>query len=73
MRPVRLAPSVPLLQRSRQRALGLGGELRLVAADEIGADRQDDDGGYTDGDHQRPGEVLDLVSEHIGCETEHRR
>src|ERR1700751_1916475 len=61
---------IRLFQRSRQGALGFGGELRLVPAYEIGADGKHDESSDSDRDHYRPGDVLHLVPEEIGGKTE---
>src|SRR5690348_8583244 len=62
-----------LFQRPRQGTLSFGGKPRLVFADEIGADCEQDEDADPDHDHDRPGDVLDLVSQEIGRKAEHGR
>ena len=59
--------------RPRQRPLGFGNKLRLMASDEEGAGREHDDHDGADDDHDRPGGVLHFVPEQVGGEPEHAR
>ncbi len=54
-----------------QRAFRLDDELRLMPADEAGPDRQRNERDDADDDHHRAGDALDLMSQHVGGETEH--
>src|SRR4029077_5021064 len=62
-----------LFQRFGQGARAFGGQLRLMLADENGADGQRDDSDNPDHDHDRPGHVLHLVPKEIGRKAEDRR